>query len=188
MEILKENYLVAQKFFQETLLTDITESNFQQAVFWMVFNLVCWIVIPQLEYRYNIISRFTNKDKGIANDFFAFSLIQTGALRSLYFENAIKESIKIEYGPYAILVEILSAIMIVSGFIIIMMTFARMGIRGMYFGDYFGFLFKEKITAFPFSHLNDPQYFGTTTLFTGYSLFYHSPAGLVLTVLTYLLY
>jgi methylene-fatty-acyl-phospholipid synthase len=52
----------------------------------------------------------------------------------------------------------------------------------MYFGDHFGFLFKEKIVSFPYNVFENPQYVGTCSFFTGLSLTHMSPVGLFLTI------
>jgi phosphatidylethanolamine/phosphatidyl-N-methylethanolamine N-methyltransferase len=175
-------------FFAENLYTDVTEKNFLWSVFHALLNFSLWILLPHLEFKYRILSRLTNGDQGKACDFLSFLLIQTGALRNLAFNEAINQGNKIKYGNFDFALETIGVFLIIGGFSIVFLTFYRMGIRGMYFGDHFGFLFKEKITAFPFSHLDNPQYVGTTAFFLGSSIFYHSPAGVVLTVLTYGLY
>ncbi len=175
------------KYSHDALNIDLMETNFLWSIFHAFLNFALWMIVPHLEFKYKIISRFT-KDAGRANDFFSFFLIHTGALRNLAFNEAINKGLKLSYGSFALPLEILGALMAAAGSIIIIFTFFRMGIRGMYFGDYFGFLFKEKITAFPFSHLDNPQYVGTTSFFLGCSIYYHSPCGAILTLLTYALY
>lgn len=176
------------EMFKEQMFIDITEKNFLWSVFHAFLNFFMWMLVPHFEFRYNILSRFMKGDKARACDFLSFFLIQTGALRNLAFNEAINQGIKISYGKFDLPLEIIGATMIAAGALLIIITFYRMGIRGMYFGDHFGFLFDEKITAFPFSHLDNPQYVGTTTFFVGCALYYHSPAGAFLAGLTYILY
>jgi phosphatidylethanolamine/phosphatidyl-N-methylethanolamine N-methyltransferase len=175
-------------FSRDTLSIDITQRYLHWSIFHAFLNFAFWILLPHLEFKYKLLSRFTNGDQGKACDFLSFLLIQTGALRNLTFNEAVNENIKISYGYLDIPLEILGFIMMAAGGLLILITFYRMGIRGMYFGDHFGFLFTEKITAFPFNYLDNPQYVGTTTFFLGSSIFYHSPAGVFLTLLTYALY
>lgn len=176
------------EFFEQNLYTDISEKDFQWSVFYALLNFFIWMIIPHFEFRCNLISRFLNGNKAKACDFLSFVLIQTGALRNLAFNEAIKHGIVISYGEFGLPIEIIGATMIAAASLLIMITFYRMGIRGMYFGDHFGFLFHEKITEFPFSHLDNPQYVGTTTFLIGCAIYYHSPAGAVLAALTYILY
>lgn len=177
-------------FTNNHLKINIEEPSFISSVCHAFLNFALWMIIPHLEFKYNIISKFTKGNKGIANDFFSFFLIHTGALRNLYFNEAMKSGITVNYGSvlFNYLVEAIGMVLIGIGAIIIILTFYRMGIRGMYFGDHFGFFFSEKITAFPFSHMSNPQYNGTTIFFLGCALFYHSPSGIFLTLLTYVLY
>lgn len=175
-------------FSNEKLMIDVTEYNFLWSVFYAFLNFALWMLVPHLEFKYKILSRFMNKNQEKACDFLSFILIHTGALRNLCFNEAINKGLILSYGNLNLPIEVIGAIMAIVGSIIVTLTFYRMGIRGMYFGDHFGFFFKEKISAFPFSHLDNPQYVGTTTFFLGCSLYYHSPAGLALTILTYVLY
>lgn len=176
------------RFCEENLYINIFEKSFLWSVFHAFLNFFLWMLLPHLEFKYKLLSRFTKGDQGRACDFLSFLLIQTGAVRNFAFNEAINAGITVSYGAYNFPLEIIGFVMMVVGAILIVLTFYRMGIRGLYFGDHFGFLFKEKITAFPFSHLDNPQYVGTTAFFLGSALFYHSPAGAFLTLLTYLLY
>jgi phosphatidylethanolamine/phosphatidyl-N-methylethanolamine N-methyltransferase len=178
-------------FTKSALLTDITESQFLWANFYAFLNFAIWMILPHLEFRYNVLSRFTKGDKQRAHDFLTFVLVQTGALRNLAFNEAMNNNIKMDYDSYCgfgFLIEAFGLVLVTVGFLLVIITFYRMGMRGMYFGDHFGFFFSEKITSFPFSHLENPQYVGTTCFFFGSAMYYHSPAGAVLTVVTYVLY
>ena len=174
--------------FETNLSINIFEENFYMSVFYAVLSFVFWMIVPQLEYRFNLFSQFMDNDKTKVHDFLIYFLINNGAYRNLTFNNSLKTNIIIDYGQYAVLIEIVSLIVAIFGFCLICATYYRLGLRGIYYGDYFNFRFKERITKFPFSHFDNPQYLGTTFLFTGSSIFYHSPAGLFLSFLNLLLY
>jgi len=174
--------------FETNLSINIFEESFYMSIFYAVLSFVFWMIVPQLEYRFNLFSQCIDNDKTKVHDFFIYFLINNGAYRNLTFYNALKSNITIDYGQYAVFIEIVSLIVAILGFCLISSTYYRLGIRGIYFGDYFNFRFKERITAFPYSHFDNPQYLGTTMLFTGSSIFYHSPAGLLLSILNLLLY
>mmetsp|Transcript_24928 Transcript_24928/g.26020 ORF Transcript_24928/g.26020 Transcript_24928/m.26020 type:complete len:223 (+) Transcript_24928:41-709(+) len=175
-------------FFQEQLLIDITETNFLWSLVFALQNWICWMIIPTFEYKFNILSRFLGGDKGRANDMFAYAMIHTGAIRNLYYHEAINNNTILDYGVFGLGIEILGALMAIFGFVLIFGSYYRLGMRNMYFGDYFGFTFKEMITAFPYNRFDNPQYIGTTCFFLGLSIFHHSPTGVLLTFITWGLY
>jgi Phospholipid methyltransferase len=51
-----------------------------------------------------------------------------------------------------------------------------------------GILMDARVTAFPFNVMNNPMYNGATMLFAATSIQYQSAAGLVLTVVAYIVY
>ncbi|TPX43425.1 hypothetical protein SeLEV6574_g05064 [Synchytrium endobioticum] len=53
-----------------------------------------------------------------------------------------------------------------------------LGVRGMYNGDSFGFLFDAPITNGPFQFFSDPQYVGASMAFLGYAIKVRSTVGL----------
>jgi phosphatidylethanolamine N-methyltransferase len=76
----------------------------------------------------------------------------------------------------------------VVGLFFVVTAFARLGVTGTYLGDYFGILMKERVTAFPFSVLENPMYTGATMAFLGTSLCANSVAGVFLTAWVWAVY
>ena len=70
---------------------------------------------------------------------------------------------------------------------VITSTYA-LGITGTFLGDYFGILMDHRVEGFPFNVLRDPMYVGSTLSFAAVSLWYESPAGLLLTAYVYVVY
>ena len=64
----------------------------------------------------------------------------------------------------------------------------RLGIVGTYLGDYFGILMKERVTAFPYNVTSSPMYDGSVLNFLGLAIKEQSPAGLLLTLLVWIVY
>lgn len=64
----------------------------------------------------------------------------------------------------------------------------QLGITGTFLGDYFGILMDHRVEGFPFNVLNDPMYVGSTMTFVGASVWYESPAGLLITLYVYIVY
>ena len=59
---------------------------------------------------------------------------------------------------------------------------------GTYLGDYFGILMDEKVTGFPFNVVNNPMYTGSILNLLAASLWKGSPAGVLLTMWSQLVY
>ncbi len=167
---------------------DYTETNFLQAVGYSFLCFLLWILLPHLQFKYKLLSKLTVGDEGKACDFLAYFLIYTGTIRNHAINEMINKNKTISYGNLEIPIQILSYSMMVFGLILVVFSFYRLGLRGMYFGDHFGFLFKEKITSFPYNHFPNAQYVGTTWFFVGFSLAFHSLAGIFIALLVYLLY
>lgn len=64
----------------------------------------------------------------------------------------------------------------------------QLGITGTFLGDYFGILLDDIVTGFPFNVTGSPMYWGSTASFLGTALLFAKPAGLVLTLLVYVVY
>jgi phosphatidylethanolamine N-methyltransferase len=169
-------------------LINFKEEKFLETIAWSLLCFACWIILPHLQFKYKLLSRLFGNDQGRANDFLAYFLVYTGVLRNEAFKVALENNVKISYGNFELPIFIASYIAIVYGILLVAGSFYRLGMRNMYFGDHFGFLFKEKITAFPYNHTKDPQYVGTTSFGIGYSLLNYSPSGVFLTLLVYILY
>lgn len=73
------------------------------------------------------------------------------------------------------------AAMLGLGTTLVVSSFARLGVTGTYLGDYFGILMTERVTAFPFSHFENPMYLGATLNFLAASIAENNAVGAVLT-------
>ena len=167
---------------------DFSETKFIEANAYSVLCFALWIILPHLQFRYKLLSRLVGNDEAKACDFLSYFLIYTGTMRNHAINEAINNNIHINYGIWEYPILLISSVLMLFGLVLVSFSFYRLGLRGMYFGDHFGFLFKEKIIQFPYNYFDNAQYVGTTAFFIGYSLFFHSPAGIFLTVVIYLLY
>jgi len=169
-------------------LIDVTEINFIKTLLYSVVCMILWTVLPHLQMKFNLLSKLIGNDNGKAADFLAYVMIYSGCLRNYTFTEAVNHNLKVDFGAMNILVFIIGYSLIIFGLFIVALSFYRLGLRGMYFGDYFGFLFKEKIVNFPYDIMENPQYIGTCSFFFGVSMTHLSPAGLVLTLFINLTY
>lgn len=167
---------------------DFTEPNFQFSIVYSFLCFLGWVLIPHLEFKYKILSRFMNGDQEKACDFLSYFLIYTGTMRNHAINEMINKNKTINYGIYEIPAQIIAYSLITFGTTLVTFSFYRLGLRGMYFGDHFGFLLKEKIVSFPYNYFPNAQYVGTTWLLIGVSIAYHSPAGLFISLLVNILY
>lgn len=55
-------------------------------------------------------------------------------------------------------------------------------------GDYFGILMEEKVTGFPFNTFSNPMYLGSVLNLLSASLWYGSPAGVLLAAWAHVVY
>ena len=70
----------------------------------------------------------------------------------------------------------------VLGFALNLWTLQALGIKGMYNGDSFGWLFDAPVTGGPYQYFSDPQYVGTTAAAVGSAFYYRSVDGFLLAV------
>ena len=63
-----------------------------------------------------------------------------------------------------------------------------LGVTGTYLGDYFGILMDDMVTGFPFNVTDAPMYWGSLCSFAGTAIYYHKPAGLLLSGLVFFCY
>jgi phosphatidylethanolamine N-methyltransferase len=159
------------------------DKPFFSCVFLSTILSVCCSLIPHLQYKYKIISKITGNDYGISADLFAFVLINVGSARNYSFIESVYYNKGFELSLYMSYFFILIGVsMFFIGLILIVTSFHRLGLRGMYFGDHFGFLFEEKIHTFPYNYFENPQYLGCFFSFLGFSLAFRSMHGLILTL------
>ena len=182
MQLIKTFLDISQEYI------NFREPKFLETLAYSFLCFALWVILPHLQFKYRLLSRFTGGDEGKACDFLAYFLIYIGTLRNHAFNEAVNNNIHMNYGDWEVPIQILSYLSMIYGLLLVVFSFYRLGMRNMYFGDHFGFLFKERITSFPYNHVENPQYIGTTTFFLGFSLAFHSPAGIFITVVVNMLY
>jgi len=103
------------------------------------------------------------------------------------FQKAIAEQPHVQLLPEPLNVAI-PAVLIGLGQIFVVTSTWQLGITGTFLGDYFGILMDHRVEGFPFNVLTDPMYVGSTMSFVGASLWYESPAGLLISLYVYVAY
>ena len=164
------------------LNTNVREKNFLEAVALTVLSMIALSLLPHLQYKYKLLSRMTNGDMKRAADFLALILIHMGTFKNYAFFEALfnNESFSVDQWYYFSIMP-LGGIFILAGGILVIFSFKKLGLRGMYFGDHFGFLLDKRVNEFPYNYLQNPQYVGTNMVYLGLSLLTRSFTGIVLT-------
>ena len=164
------------------------DSQLWIAISYIFLNLMSWLIIPYLEFKHKIISKILNGQRERAADFVAYFMIYIGTVRNYYMDESIKNNIIIDLGVFNFPLFLIGGIMVIVGSLLVLASFYRLGLRGLYFGDHFGFVFNEKITAFPYDTFDSPQYVGTVMLHFGFGFTYRSPTGFLFSFLYMLCY
>ena len=103
------------------------------------------------------------------------------------FQKAIAEQPHVQILPGPLNV-IIPAVLVGLGQLFVITSTWQLGITGTFLGDYFGILMDHRVEGFPFNVLTDPMYVGSTMSFVGASLWYGSPAGLLISLYVYVAY
>ncbi|KAJ6655932.1 hypothetical protein lerEdw1_004517 [Lerista edwardsae] len=165
---------------------DVTDGRFLAAALTIAFNPLFWNLVARWEHRTRSLTRVFRSPYTACGCLGAVILL-LNFLRSRCFVEAMKSQPKLEVldcppGYYAGL-----ALMAV-GSLFVFSSFLALGFTGTFLGDYFGILMEAKVTCFPFSVLDNPMYWGSSTVYLGWSVMYASPAGLILTAAVMLCY
>jgi phosphatidylethanolamine N-methyltransferase len=157
-----------------------------------VMIIICpttWNLVARWEFHTKFFSKLTG-DNRMAADIFALILIEMGIFRNFIYIRVIMHQphFEIENEILELITMIIGYSLIGTGFMLNFFSFYRLGIHGIYYADYFGILFNEMVTAFPYNILSNPLYVGSTMLFFGKAFVYKSPVGILLSMLAWVMY
>ena len=164
------------------------DSQLWIAISYILLNLISWLVIPHLEFKYKVFSKLLKGDNERAADFVAYFMIYIGTIRNYYMDESIKNNVILDLGLLNYPCYFIGGLMVTAGSLLVLASFYRLGLRGLYFGDHFGFFFKEKVSAFPYDKFDSPQYVGTVMLHFGFGFWYRSPTAFLFALLYMLCY
>jgi phosphatidylethanolamine N-methyltransferase len=167
---------------------DYENKNFRLVIYLTTVNLILHGILPTLQYKYKLISKFTGDDLGRAADFLAYILIHIGTFRNYAFAEAVYTGKRLELGIFNYVSTLLGFIIFSIGALLVFSCFKKLGLRGMYFGDHFGFRMKKLVTSFPYNYVDNPQYLGNILVYFGVSVIFRSVAGCLLTITSILFY
>ena len=185
-----EQFQRANSFVEQNFYFSLNEPSFEEAIFLILSLSIFWLACCYLELNYKLCTKLFNGNTGLAHDSFSFTCIYYGGIRNRLVVSSITNNIKINYGSDSVttILEIVGLGIILFSYLLILSSFYRLGIRNMFYGDFFGFFMKEKIESFPYNFIGHPQYVAASFLYIGYALFYHSPSGIIMAFFTFLSY
>lgn len=170
-------------------VVDFGEPAFQRAAFLIVIAPVFWNCLARLEYRTHLLTKLAGGNRyygcyALAVWIFFFSLY-----RDFRFDEALAAQPQAAWIAQSIfLSRVLAGALFAAGSVLVLSSMYQLGVTGTYLGDYFGILMSHRVRSFPFNIMEDPMYNGSTMCFVARSLYAASPAGLLMSVLVFLVY
>ncbi|CAM42676.1 phosphatidylethanolaminen-methyltransferase-lik e protein [Leishmania braziliensis MHOM/BR/75/M2904] len=159
-----------------------------------------WNVVARNEYRRHTIEKAVGSKKAGAY-LLAAGIFVASVLRDYLFRNAMVHTPSSvfpilcthAFGPDSAgfarsVMRGTGTALLLSGTTLVVSSFLRLGVTGTYLGDYFDILMDERVTAFPFSHFDNPMYLGATLNFLAASIIQNNAVGVLLTGLVALVY
>lgn len=138
----------------------LSDPTFALALIATTLPPLVWNTIGPFEYYTRLVSRVVRKP--IIGVYLSGSIIAfLSVLRSALFAAAIHEQPKAKELDHPVLFAAAGALFVV-GVVFFIGAYYQLGISGTYLGDYFGIFRDERITAFPFSALDNPMYDGSS--------------------------
>lgn len=143
-------------------------------------NPIFWNAVSRVEYRTRLLSRMAGgPKKGVV--LLALFIMILNALRTNLFHSLVEtdDELQVLSSPWTVL---LGQALVVMGTILVASSTWRLGFFGTFMGDHFGLLLKERVTGFPFTVTENPMYWGSATIYFGYSLQHASLVGILLSL------
>lgn len=168
-------------------LVDLSKPSLYYSLASIAFNPTAWNIVARNEYRNKTITRIFGGNAKNGCYFLAASIFFAGMLRDNLFHKAIAEQPHVQLLAEPLNV-IIPAVLVGLGQLFVVSSTWQLGITGTFLGDYFGILMDHRVEGFPFNVLRDPMYVGSVMSFIGGSLWYESPAGLLISLYVYIAY
>jgi len=166
---------------------DLSKPSLYRSLAAITLNPTVWNIVARNEYRNKTITKICGGSAKLGCYFLAASIFFAGMLRDSLFQKAIAEQPHAQLLPEPLNV-IIPAVLVGLGQVFVVTSTWQLGITGTFLGDYFGILMDHRVEGFPFNVLRDPMYVGSTMSFVGASLWYESPAGLLISLYVYTAY
>ncbi|XP_061764864.1 phosphatidylethanolamine N-methyltransferase isoform X3 [Nerophis ophidion] len=157
------------KVFEEVFKQiNFHDSNFHIAVIAIIFNPLFWNVVARWEHKTRKLSKIFGSPY-LACYFFGFIILLLNVYRSHSMTVVMKTRARWELLDRPE-VFYFGVFFIVLGSLLVVSSFLALGFTGTFLGDYFGILMDDKVTGFPFSFIDNPMYWGSTSNYLGLAL------------------
>jgi methylene-fatty-acyl-phospholipid synthase len=171
----------------DLLTVDFSQPSLHYALLIVFLAPTIWNILARIEYNTHLLTKLAcgNKYWGcymLAVWIFFFSLYRDYVFKAAMADQAVSVTLT---NPY---IKMFGGACIVYGTVLVLTSMYRLGVTGTYLGDYFGIYMDARVTGFPFNVTEDPMYNGSSLCFLGSSLWYASPAGLVIAASVYVMY
>ena len=152
--------------------------------FWISFafitlNPIYWNSVGRFEYHTGYVSKLFCGDKKGAIHVFGCSVMCISTLRTLTFHLAMERGPKLQILDN-LTVSVIGVLLACVGTFFVLASFWQLGFYGTFLGDHFGILMSAPVTAFPFSVMEHPMYWGSIIAYFGDAVHSSSASGLVL--------
>ncbi|KAG0364691.1 hypothetical protein BGX24_004490 [Mortierella sp. AD032] len=171
--------------FIEFMWEKINTAPCQVAILAMILHVTNYNITARFEYNTRGFTKVIGKN---AIYFYAVYLILSALIRDHFIHLAVAPDAGSLILLPASIATVLGAVCFVSGALLNLWTLNSLGIKGMYNGDSFGFLFDAPVEDGPYKYMSDPQYVGTTLSLVGTAIYYQSVIGYVLAVDMYIIF
>ncbi|KFH66952.1 hypothetical protein MVEG_07476 [Podila verticillata NRRL 6337] len=171
--------------FIEFIWDSINTPACQIAMLVMILHVANYNITARYEYRTH---NFTKWIGPKAIYFYAVYLVLSALVRDHFIHLAVAPNAGSFVLFPATIATALGAFCFVAGALLNLWTLKSLGVKGMYNGDSFGFLFDAPVTDGPYQYMSDPQYVGTTLSLVGTAMYYQSIVGYVLAADMYIIF
>ncbi|KAG0354305.1 phospholipid methyltransferase-domain-containing protein [Gamsiella multidivaricata] len=171
--------------FVEFLWSKINTPPCQVAILAMILHVANYNLTARFEYNTHQFTKIIGKN---AIYVYAVYLVLSALIRDHFIHLAVApDAGSLVIFPAAV-ATVVGSVCFITGFLLNLWTLNSLGIKGMYNGDSFGFLFDAPVTDGPYKYMGDPQYVGTTLSLVGTAIYYQSVIGYVLAIDMYIIF
>ena len=81
-----------------SMYIDFNNDTLWIAIFYIFLNLLSWLIIPHIEFKYKVFTKLLKGQSDRAADFVAYFMIYIGTIRNYYMDESVKNNIILYLG------------------------------------------------------------------------------------------
>ncbi|KAJ8664171.1 hypothetical protein O0I10_000450 [Lichtheimia ornata] len=166
---------------------DFSQPTFYYVLANILFNPLFWNTVARAEYRSHILTKLAGGNRYLGCYVLAVTIFSIGIIRDYLYTWALDNQ-PTHPALESPLIQLAAVVLFAVGGTLVLTSMYALGVTGTYLGDYFGILMDERVTGFPFNVCENPMYVGSTLNFLATALWRASPAGILLTLIVYIVY